>query len=109
MDFYLLLGVEREATAADIKRAYKRLARKYHPDINPGDRLARRGAGPRPAAQVAGSARQPVGVERGGLVRRDARVRLARQRGQPAEACVCARHWQRHSGCSSRRFLCGFG
>jgi molecular chaperone DnaJ len=40
MDLYLLLGVEREATAVDIKRAYKRLARKYHPDINPGDRVA---------------------------------------------------------------------
>src|SRR4051812_41509125 len=40
MDLYLLLGVEREATAADIKRAYKRLARKFHPDINPGDRVA---------------------------------------------------------------------
>ena len=40
MDFYLILGVERGATLADVKRAYKRLARKYHPDINPGDRLA---------------------------------------------------------------------
>jgi molecular chaperone DnaJ len=40
MDFYILLGIEREATLGDIKRAYKRLARKYHPDINPGDRLA---------------------------------------------------------------------
>jgi len=40
MDFYVILGVERGATQADVKRAYKRLARKYHPDINPGDRLA---------------------------------------------------------------------
>ena len=40
MDFYILLGLERAASVGDIKRAYKRLARKYHPDINPGDRLA---------------------------------------------------------------------
>jgi molecular chaperone DnaJ len=40
MDLYLILGVERGATTGDIKRAYKRLARKYHPDINPGDQLA---------------------------------------------------------------------
>jgi molecular chaperone DnaJ len=40
MDFYIVLGLERGATLHDIKRAYKRLARRYHPDINPGDRLA---------------------------------------------------------------------
>ena len=34
MDFYLILGVDRGATVADVKRAYKRLARKYHPDVS---------------------------------------------------------------------------
>ncbi len=40
MDLYIVLGLERSAVLADVKRAYKRLARKYHPDINPGDRMA---------------------------------------------------------------------
>jgi molecular chaperone DnaJ len=37
MDFYLLLGLGAEATTADIKRAYRRLSRRYHPGVNPGD------------------------------------------------------------------------
>ncbi len=40
MDFYVILGLEREASIRDVKRAYTRLARRYHPDLNPGDREA---------------------------------------------------------------------
>jgi molecular chaperone DnaJ len=40
MDLYATLGLRPGATAAEIKRAYKRLARRYHPGINPGDRAA---------------------------------------------------------------------
>lgn len=40
MDFYRILGLGQDASSADIKRAFKRLARRYHPGINPGDRTA---------------------------------------------------------------------
>ena len=41
-DPYKVLGVSRDASDEDIKRAYRRLAKKYHPDLNPGDQEAAR-------------------------------------------------------------------
>ncbi|MBI2828196.1 MAG: J domain-containing protein [Acidobacteria bacterium] len=40
MDLYVVLGLRLGATESEIKRAYRRLARRFHPDINPGDRMA---------------------------------------------------------------------
>ena len=39
-DYYKILDVDRSASADDIQKAYKKLARKYHPDLNPGDTSA---------------------------------------------------------------------
>ena len=74
MNFYVILGVPQEASTEDIKRAYRRLARRYHPGVNPGDRAAeemfradRRGlrnprrSGSAPAVRHGGSAWAPAG------------------------------------------------
>jgi curved DNA-binding protein len=39
-DYYKILGVDRSADQKEIRKAYRRLARQYHPDLNPGDRSA---------------------------------------------------------------------
>src|SRR5690606_29254818 len=42
IDYYKVLGLDKSATAADIKKAYRKLARKLHPDLNPNDKEAQR-------------------------------------------------------------------
>src|SRR5205814_829695 len=39
-DYYAMLGVKKTATPEEIRKAFRKMARKYHPDVNPGDKKA---------------------------------------------------------------------
>jgi molecular chaperone DnaJ len=39
-DYYGILGVKKSSSAEDIRKAFRKLARKYHPDVNPNDKKA---------------------------------------------------------------------
>ncbi len=40
-DYYKILGVDKNASQKDIQKAYRKLARKFHPDVNPDDKVPR--------------------------------------------------------------------
>ena len=42
IDYYKILGLDKNASQADIKKAYRKLARKLHPDLNPNDKDAQK-------------------------------------------------------------------
>ena len=41
IDYYKILGIDKSANEAEIKKVYRKLARKYHPDLNPNDETAK--------------------------------------------------------------------
>ncbi len=81
-DYYATLGVERQAPDAEIKKAYRRLVRKHHPDVNPAPDAKQRMQDLNEAWEVLRDAE-----------RRAAYDQLAARRAEPAHAGAAPRNW----------------
>ena len=124
-DYYKTLGVERTASEKDIKSAYRKLARKHHPDVNPGNKDAeKRFKEINEAYQVLGDAEKrkkydELGADwERGAAEEDLRRRYARQGGAPGGASDAGRRGADFSdffssffggGSGARRGRSGFG
>lgn len=96
-DPYAVLGVKRDASAEEIKRAFKKLARKLHPDLNPGDRAAEeRFKSVAAAHDLLGDPEKRARFDRGEI---DA---SGQERAQP-------RYWRDHAGSAGDRHASGTG
>ena len=65
-DYYEVIGVDRNATADEIRKAYRRLARKYHPDVNKSEDAATRFAEMQEAYEVLSDAEKRKAYDRFG-------------------------------------------
>jgi molecular chaperone DnaJ len=94
MDLYSLLGIARSASSDEIERAYRRLARRYHPGVNPGDRVAEeRYRRVQQAYEVLGDEQRRTQYDRGGAAPAQAEASVAFEGFDftaPAESRVAA-------------------
>ena len=95
-DYYATLGVPKTATEKEIKQAFRKMARKYHPDVNPGDKSSEsRFKEINEAYEVDRRSREAQEIRRARIELEDVRAGAARRRRGPA---VRSRPWNVNMG-----------